>query len=128
MMKYVSKDIGFEDLGRMFVMIVKNMLIERNFVMMKLIFFWLKGIIKMNLFSSLIRIIGRIMLRIKYCGWCFMVSLKEIFVNIFEVFLIDVFVKFYFELVCIIEVLIFEVFGIRCIRLFVYCYGRNVME
>lgn len=127
-MKYVSKDIGFEDLGRMFVMIVKNMLIERNFVMMKLIFFWLKGIIKMNLFSSLIRIIGRIMLRIKYCGWCFMVSLKEIFVNIFEVFLIDVFVKFYFELVCIIEVLIFEVFGIRCIRLFVYCYGRNVME
>lgn len=127
-MKYVSKDIGFEDLGRMFVMIVKNMLIERNFVMMKLIFFWLKGIIKMNLFSSLIRIIGRIMLRIKYCGWCFMVSLKEIFVNIFEVFLIDVFVKFYFELVCIIEVLIFEVFGIKCIRLFVYCYGRNVME
>lgn len=127
-MKYVSKDIGFEDLGRMFVMIVKNMLIERNFVMMKLIFFWLKGIIKMNLLSSLIRIIGRIMLRIKYCGWCFMVSLKEIFVNIFEVFLIDVFVKFYFELVCIIEVLIFEVFGIRCIRLFVYCYGRNVME
>lgn len=127
-MKYVSKDIGFEDLGRMFVMIVKNMLIERNFVMMKLIFFWLKGIIKMNLFSSLIRIIGRIMLRIKYCGWCFMVSLKEIFVNIFEVFLIDVFIKFYFELVCIIEVLIFEVFGIRCIRLFVYCYGRNVME
>lgn len=127
-MKYVSKDIGFEDLGRMFVMIVKNMLIERNFVMMKLIFFWLKGIIKMNLFNSLIRIIGRIMLRIKYCGWCFMVSLKEIFVNIFEVFLIDVFVKFYFELVCIIEVLIFEVFGIRCIRLFVYCYGRNVME
>lgn len=127
-MKYVSKDIGFEDLGRMFVMIVKNMLIERNFVMMKLIFFWLKGIIKMNLFSSLIRIIGRIMLRIKYCGWCFMVSLKEIFVNIFEVFLIDVFVKFYFELFCIIEVLIFEVFGIRCIRLFVYCYGRNVME
>lgn len=127
-MKYVSKDIGFEDLGRMFVMIVKNMLIERNFVMMKLIFFWLKGIIKMNLFSSLIRIIGRIMLRIKYCGWCFMVSLKEIFVNIFEVFLIDVFVRFYFELVCIIEVLIFEVFGIRCIRLFVYCYGRNVME
>lgn len=127
-MKYVSKDIGFEDLGRMFVMIVKNMLIERNFVMMKLIFFWLKGIINMNLFSSLIRIIGRIMLRIKYCGWCFMVSLKEIFVNIFEVFLIDVFVKFYFELVCIIEVLIFEVFGIRCIRLFVYCYGRNVME
>lgn len=127
-MKYVSKDIGFEDLGRMFVMIVKNMLIERNFVMMKLIFFWLKGIIKMNLFSSLIRIIGRIMLRIKYCGWCLMVSLKEIFVNIFEVFLIDVFVKFYFELVCIIEVLIFEVFGIRCIRLFVYCYGRNVME
>lgn len=127
-MKYVSKDIGFEDLGRMFVMIVKNMLIERNFVMMKLIFFWLKGIIKMNLFSSLIRIIGRIMLRIKYCGWCFMVSLKEIFVNIFEVFLIDVFVKFYFEFVCIIEVLIFEVFGIRCIRLFVYCYGRNVME
>lgn len=127
-MKYVSKDIGFEDLGRMFVMIVKNMLIERNFVMMKLIFFWLKGIIKMNLFSSLIRIIGRIMLRIKYCGWCFMVSLKEIFVNIFEVFLIDVFVKFYFELVCIIEVLILEVFGIRCIRLFVYCYGRNVME
>lgn len=127
-MKYVSKDIGFEDLGRMFVMIVKNMLIERNFVMMKLIFFWLKGIIKMNLFSSLIRIIGRIMLRIKYCGWCFMVSLKEIFVNIFEVFLIDVFVKFYFELVCIIDVLIFEVFGIRCIRLFVYCYGRNVME
>lgn len=127
-MKYVSKDIGFEDLGRMFVMIVKNILIERNFVMMKLIFFWLKGIIKMNLFSSLIRIIGRIMLRIKYCGWCFMVSLKEIFVNIFEVFLIDVFVKFYFELVCIIEVLIFEVFGIRCIRLFVYCYGRNVME
>lgn len=127
-MKYVSKDIGFEDLGRMFVMIVKNILIERNFVMMKLIFFWLKGIIKMNLFNSLIRIIGRIMLRIKYCGWCFMVSLKEIFVNIFEVFLIDVFVKFYFELVCIIEVLIFEVFGIRCIRLFVYCYGRNVME
>lgn len=127
-MKYVSKDIGFEDLGRMFVMIVKNMLIERNFVMMKLIFFWLKGIIKMNLFSSLIRIIGRIMLRIKYCGWCFMVSLNEIFVNIFEVFLIDVFIKFYFELVCIIEVLIFEVFGIRCIRLFVYCYGRNVME
>lgn len=127
-MKYVSKDIGFEDLGRMFVMMVKNILIERNFVMMKLIFFWLKGIIKMNLFSSLIRIIGRIMLRIKYCGWCFMVSLKEIFVNIFEVFLIDVFVKFYFELVCIIEVLIFEVFGIRCIRLFVYCYGRNVME
>lgn len=127
-MKYVSKDIGFEDLGRMFVMIVKNILIERNFVMMKLIFFWLKGIIKMNLFSSLIRIIGRIMLRIKYCGWCFIVSLKEIFVNIFEVFLIDVFVKFYFELVCIIEVLIFEVFGIRCIRLFVYCYGRNVME
>lgn len=127
-MKYVSKDIGFEDLGRMFVMIVKNILIERNFVMMKLIFFWLKGIIKMNLFSSLIRIIGRIMLRIKYCGWCLMVSLKEIFVNIFEVFLIDVFVKFYFELVCIIEVLIFEVFGIRCIRLFVYCYGRNVME
>lgn len=127
-MKYVSKDIGFEDLGSMFVMIVKNMLIERNFVMMKLIFFWLKGIIKMNLLSSLIRIIGRIMLRIKYCGWCFMVSLKEIFVNIFEVFLIDVFVKFYFELVCIIEVLIFEVFGIRCIRLFVYCYGRNVME
>lgn len=127
-MKYVSKDIGFEDLGRMFVMIVKNILIERNFVMMKLIFFWLKGIIKMNLFSSLIRIIGRIMLRIKYCGWCFMVSLKEIFVNIFEVFLIDVFIKFYFELVCIIEVLIFEVFGIRCIRLFVYCYGRNVME
>lgn len=57
-----------------------------------------------------------------------MVSLKEILVNIFEVFLIDVFVKFYFELVCIIEVLIFEVFGIRCIRLFVYCYGRNVME
>lgn len=127
-MKYVSKDIGFEDLGRMFVMIVKNMLIERNFVMMKLIFFWLKGIIKMNLFSSLIRMIGRIMLRIKYCGWCFMVSLNEIFVNIFEVFLIDVFIKFYFELVCIIEVLIFEVFGIRCIRLFVYCYGRNVME
>lgn len=127
-MKYVSKDIGFEDLGRMFVMMVKNILIERNFVMMKLIFFWLKGIIKMNLFSSLIRIIGRIMLRIKYCGWCFIVSLKEIFVNIFEVFLIDVFVKFYFELVCIIEVLIFEVFGIRCIRLFVYCYGRNVME
>lgn len=127
-MKYVSKDIGFEDLGRMFVMIVKNILIERNFVMMKLIFFWLKGIIKMNLLSSLIRMIGRIMLRIKYCGWCFMVSLKEIFVNIFEVFLIDVFVKFYFELVCIIEVLIFEVFGIRCIRLFVYCYGRNVME
>lgn len=127
-MKYVSKDIGFEDLGRMFVMIVKNILIERNFVMMKLIFFWLKGIIKMNLFSSLIRMIGRIMLRIKYCGWCFIVSLKEIFVNIFEVFLIDVFVKFYFELVCIIEVLIFEVFGIRCIRLFVYCYGRNVME